>query len=70
MAKNGVYSCSFQESAIFNPYFQTIAEKLFIMYLWYSGDGGPGDAVALQNGDGSLRAAGMTFRDFVKAKYP
>ncbi len=33
MAKNGVYSCSFQESAIFNPYFQTIAEKLFIMYL-------------------------------------
>ncbi len=36
MAKNGVYSCSFQESAIFNPYFQTIAEKLFIMYLGYA----------------------------------
>ncbi len=38
--------------------------------LWYSGDGGLGDAVALHNGDGSLRVAGTGFRDFIKMKFP
>ena len=35
--------------------------------IWYSGDGGTGKAVALQNADGTLRPTGEAFRDFVAA---
>lgn len=49
-----------------------ILQKLYDLKLpyvfWYSGDGGPGKAVALHNPDGSLRPNGIAFRDFIKAK--
>lgn len=35
--------------------------------IFYSADGGPGKAVALQNGDGSLRENGKAFRDYVNS---
>jgi len=34
--------------------------------IFYSADGGPGKAIALQNADGDLRDNGKAFRDFVK----
>ena len=37
--------------------------------VWYSGDGGTGQAVALQNADGTLRANGLAFASFIKANY-
>lgn len=36
--------------------------------IWFDGDGDP--AVALHNGDGSLRPNGVAFRDFVLARFP
>lgn len=37
--------------------------------IWYSGDGGPGKATALCNGDGTLRDNGNAFQAFISSKY-
>lgn len=36
--------------------------------IWYSGDGGDGKAIALQNADGTLRPNGEAFRAYVAAQ--
>lgn len=38
--------------------------------VWYSGDGGTGSAVALQNANSSLRVTGTAFRNYIQLKYP
>lgn len=38
--------------------------------VWYSGDGGTGKAVALQNGNKTLRSTGQAFKNFIETNYP
>lgn len=61
------------EFGVFNPSIGLIKGLLQAVYdadlkyaIFYSADGGPGKAVALQNLSGDLRENGVAFRDFVR----
>lgn len=48
----------------------TKCNNLKIPYVvWYSGDGGPGRATALYNGDGTLRENGLSFKAFISTTF-
>ncbi|TZF86467.1 hypothetical protein FW774_05345 (plasmid) [Pedobacter sp. BS3] len=44
---------------------QKTSELNMDFVIWYSGDGGDGKAIALQNADGSLRENGKAFKNFI-----
>jgi len=52
--------------AIVKQLMQKVLDARMDYAIWYSADGGEGKAVALQNGNGSLRENGIAFRDFIK----
>ncbi len=55
-----------QSSQIVQQMMQAVLEVKLPYAIWYSGDGGEGKAVAVNNGDGTLRPYGTAFRDFIK----
>lgn len=55
-----------QSPQIVKQMMQALLESKIPYAIWYSGDGGEGKAVAVNNGDGTLRPYGIAFRDFIK----